>query len=295
MTAPRKQESSRSRVSILLTLLCRGDLIIVLLALCLLIFLTLQSTNAADTPSQRVNKSDGAGDHYSLTEEDCQLALFARDKLLADEVLGPLNLGVTVRAGVATLWGTVPSPALAHRAQERIRVVPGMVQIRNDLRITNLDEETAEFIKGPAGGREQVKRTKDEQNFTNSSISSTNTASLARRREMTPLVSRSDEFKQSNTQSNPPLVMPSIAVPAGPMVTVSSFEPAPHLTSNSPLLNSLERLRRNSERYQGIHYDIQAGVVHIWGNSVRGGDVFTFAQMAARIPGVQRVIVEQKR
>ena len=112
---------------------------------------------------------------------------------------------------------------------------------------------------------------------------------------MAPLVSRSEDFKQSTAKSNPPLVMPSIAVPAGPTVTVSSFEPAPHWAPPSPLVNSLERLRRNSERFQGIGYDIQAGVVHVWGNCAMGGDVFTFAQMAARIPGVQRVIVEQKR
>src|SRR5262245_41730962 len=169
MKLPAKQESNRSRVSLLFTLLWRGDLIIALLAVCLLIFLTLQSTSAADTPIQKANKSNGPGDDFQLTEEDCQLALFARDKLLADEVLGPLNLGVTVRAGVATLWGTVPSPALAHRAQERIRGVPGLAQVRNDLRISSLDEETAEFMKGPASGRELVKKTNEEQKFIGSS------------------------------------------------------------------------------------------------------------------------------
>jgi BON domain-containing protein len=297
MTLPGKQENNRSRASLSFTFLWQGDLIIALLAMCLLIFLTLQPTSAADTSLQSLPKSDGPGDNFPLTEENCQLALFARDKLLADEVLAPLNLGVTVRGGVATLWGTVPSPALAHRAQERIRGVAGLAQIRNDLRISNLDEETAEFIKGPAGGREFVKKTNEEPKIIGSASSSANAypSSLARRREMTPLVSRSEDFKQATAKSNPPLVMPSIAVPVGPTVSVSSFEPAPHWTPTSPVASSLERLRRNSERFQGIHYDIQGGVVHVWAASARGGDVFTFAQLAARIPGVQRVMVEQNR
>ncbi|HEV2948812.1 MAG TPA: BON domain-containing protein, partial [Gemmataceae bacterium] len=278
-------------------LVCRVDLMAVLLPVCLMIFLGLQSTNAADIQGERASKLDGSDVNLQPTEEDCQLALFARDRLLGDEVLGPLNLGVTVRAGVATLWGTVPSPALAHRAQERIRTVPGLAQVKNDLRISNLDEDTAEFLKGPVGGKDEVRKINEQQKSIGSFDPSTTTSpsSLARRREMAPLVSRGEEFKRSAAKSSPPLVMPSIPVPAGPTLTVSSFEPAPHWAPRSPLENSVERLRRNNERFQGIRYRVEDGVVHLWGSQATGADIFTFAQMAARLPGAQRVIVEQNR
>jgi hypothetical protein len=169
--------------------------------------------------------------------------------------------------------------------------------VKNDLRISNLDEDTAEFLKGPATGREEVRRMNDEKRsigIFDSSIAPHGSSS-PRRREVAPLVSRSEEFKRSTAKFNPPLVMPSIAVPAGPTVSVSSFEPAPHWASRSPLENSVERLRRNNERFQGIRYRVEDGVVHLWGSQATGGDVFTFAQMAARLPGAQRVIVEQNR
>jgi osmotically-inducible protein OsmY len=287
------QRNSHLRVS---TLVCRLDLIAVLLPVCLMIFLGLQSTNAADIQGERASKLDGSDVNLQPTEEDCQLALFARDRLFGDEVLGPLNLGVTVRAGVATLWGTVPSPALAHRAQERIRTVPGLARVKNDLRISNLDEDTAEFLKGPTRDRE-VRRMNEQQKSIGSFDPSTTTSpsSLARRREVAPLVSRAEDFKRSAAKFSPPLVMPSIPVPAGPTVTVSSFEPAPDWAPRSPLENSVEGLRRNNERFQGIRYRVEDGVVHLWGSQATGADVFTFAQMAARLPGVLRVIVEQNR
>ena len=294
MSASANQRKCHLRVSGSHALGGRLELMAVLLPVCLMIFLGLQSTNAADIPGERDRKSDGSGGSLQPTEEDCQLALFARDRLLGDEVLAPLNLGVTVRAGVAALWGTVPSPALAHRAQERIRTVPGLAQVKNDLRISNLDEDTTEFLKGPIGGKDEVREINEQQKSIGSFDPSTTTSpSLTRRREMSPLVSRGEEFKRSAAKVSPPLVMPSIPVPAGPAVTVSSFEPASHWTPRSPLENSVERL--NNERFQGIRYRVEDGVVHLSGSPATGGDVFTFAQMAARLPGVQRVIVEQNR
>jgi hypothetical protein len=172
-----------------------------------------------------------------------------------------------------------------------------LAQVKNDLRISNLDEDTAEFLKGPASGKDEVRRMNDERKSIGlfDSSTSSHASSSLRRREVTPLVSRGEEFKRSAAKVSPPLVMPSIPVPAGPAVTVSSFEPASHWAPRSPLENSVERLRRNNERFQDIRYRVEDGVVHLWGSPVTGGDVFTFAQMAAHLPGVQRVIVEQNR
>ncbi len=237
-----------------------------------IILLGSQSTNAADSfanPNSPIGnaKSEGRFRISDLgfgisqgatpgtsppTEKDCQSALFAREALLNDDCLAPLNIGVTVRSGVATLWGTVPSPALAHRAEERIRLVPGLAQVKNDLRISN--EE--------------------------------------------------DTWLGSN-KAGPPLLMPPIAVPRGPdlsltpppTITVSSFGPAPKPMSAPmpPLVEAIERMGKESERFHGIRFEVQGGIVHLWGSAATSGDIFTWAQQIAHIPGVERVVIERSR
>jgi hypothetical protein len=216
------------------------------------------------------------------TEADCQLALFARDALLQDEFLAPFNIGVSVRSGVATLWGTVPSPALARRAEERVRIVPGLAQVKNDLRTSTHDEELADFLKGtPPDASQSLQEAK-------------------RWDHTVPLVSREDAGRQSRLNANkagPPLLMPAINIPAGPTQTVSSFEPTPNpkLAPIPLLVETLEHMRKNNERFRGIRIEVQGGVVRLWSNAANRGDAFTLAQQIAHVPGVERVIVEQNR
>jgi len=94
--------------------------------------------------------------------------------------------------------------------------------------------------------------------------------------------------------------MPLIQVLTGPQKTVSSFEPRMtqpilKVSSVSPLVETLEQLRRSSERFRPIRIEVQGGVVRLWGNAARGEDVFTFAQRISHLPGVERVIVERSR
>src|SRR5690349_19380064 len=59
----------------------------------------------------------GAGPSYlEGVGGDTLLTISARRTLAADAELAPLSIGVSVHWGVATLWGNVPSPALAERA-----------------------------------------------------------------------------------------------------------------------------------------------------------------------------------
>jgi hypothetical protein len=205
--------------------------------------------------------------------------------LLQDEILGPLNVGVTVHSGTATVWGTVPNVALSRRAEERVRGVLGLTQVKNDLRIAVGDDETAEFLgmatwRPPAALKEKAK-TRDRP---------------------IPLVSRAEESWPSSNEAalvSPP-IMPPIQIPAGPQRTVSSFEPpmtppVSKVSSLPPLVETLEQLRRSSERFRPIRIEVQGGVVRLWGNAARGEDVFTFAQRISHLPGVERVIVERSR
>src|SRR5437773_774191 len=57
----------------------------------------------------------------------------ACQRLQEDELLAPLNVGVKVRHRVAILWGPIPTAELALRAEQRLRTMIELVDVRNDL------------------------------------------------------------------------------------------------------------------------------------------------------------------
>src|SRR5262245_18641775 len=83
---------------------------------------------------------------------DIQLALYARRALLQDQELAPLNLGVRVEYGEATLWGTVPSRALEEKALKLVGKVQGIYKVRSDLRVVSngLAEALRKLLDGLA-------------------------------------------------------------------------------------------------------------------------------------------------
>jgi hypothetical protein len=260
----RKAFSSQSRME-------RGAVLSLMVAIALL---TLQSARAADWPSSA---------NHELTEKDCQDALFARDALLQDETLASWNIGVTVRSGLATLWGTVGSPALAHRAEERVRRVAGIAQVKNELRLAdNSVDWDKNLDRAPSRPQPVVKEPAKKWDAP------------------TPLVSREEPWANaSRPTTSPPTLMPPIQVPAGRTESgssgwtesVSSFGPAAYYAPS--LIESVDRLRRSSERFRSVRFEVQGSVVRVWG--ANSGDVFAFAQQLSHQPGVQRVVIERTR
>src|SRR5205823_13848821 len=57
----------------------------------------------------------------------------ACQRLQEDVLLAPLNVGVKVRNRVAILWGPVPTAELALRAEQRLRTMIELIDVRNDL------------------------------------------------------------------------------------------------------------------------------------------------------------------
>jgi hypothetical protein len=71
---------------------------------------------------------------------DWQLTLKARHKLWDDPVLEKLNLGVTVRDGVATLNGAVPSAAVAEQAVKLLKCIVGVKGVVNETYVPPVDD-----------------------------------------------------------------------------------------------------------------------------------------------------------
>src|SRR5437867_2453931 len=74
--------------------------------------------------AERPGKADEAEPGPALEDspeflgDDARLCWLARRAFLQDEVLAPLNLGVRIRQGVATLWGSAPTEDVVRRALE---------------------------------------------------------------------------------------------------------------------------------------------------------------------------------
>src|SRR5262245_27493519 len=72
-------------------------------------------------------------DEGALTARDLELQLEARALLLKEKGFARLMPRVMVRRRVAILYGLVSSLELAYRAEELVRQVPGVVEVRNEL------------------------------------------------------------------------------------------------------------------------------------------------------------------
>ncbi|MBY0527091.1 MAG: BON domain-containing protein, partial [Gemmataceae bacterium] len=83
----------------------------------------------------------------SQSLRDSRLAARARRALNEDPVLATLNVGVSVRSGVAQLWGPVPTPSLVRRAEDIVRRVPGVVAVQSELHIEVRDDLLNEVVQ----------------------------------------------------------------------------------------------------------------------------------------------------
>src|SRR5438132_1579912 len=72
---------------------------------------------------------------------DTELTIAARRTIAQDRALAGVNVGVSVRQNVATLWGSIPSPALAQRAVAAVQRVPGVRSVRNQLALVPREDD----------------------------------------------------------------------------------------------------------------------------------------------------------
>ena len=84
---------------------------------------TAQSTTPTATPAQTQQRPDSA------------IAADISKSLMASDTLRPLNLGVWVHDGTATLTGTVPTPELRTQAEDMVKAVAGIQNVDDKITI----------------------------------------------------------------------------------------------------------------------------------------------------------------
>lgn len=221
------------------------------------------------------------GSAHAADPTDARLTLESRQSLNADEKLAALNLGVSVKAGIATLFGPVPSEELARRAEARVRVVTGLRNVRNELHVAppaepDLRKLAAALEKsGPTGP------TLPEPILT---LDPAGIAALPPKAQHAPPVSTL--FSLAKSDPAPTMIAPVQPTGHGPIPPRFPGE------ANDPSAE-IEQLRRSDKRYQGLQAKWSHGVVSVSGSLRKWPDLWDFADAVSKLPGVERVRIEK--
>jgi osmotically-inducible protein OsmY len=202
---------------------------------------------------------------------DVEVTIRAREALGKDRELAPLNLGVKVRRGEATLWGPVPSAALIRRATQVLENVRGVYKVRSELYI----------VMPPPGPL--VLPLPEPPTLTESSSPDRVVSRL------NDLPGRTAEAPRAHVTLRGPVE----AVPPPQTDPPPTRQPDPPPVES--LAKAVERLRQSDLRFVSIKTEVRGGTVIVRGGTVRGEYVTAFAQAVAKLPGVDQVEVASGR
>jgi osmotically-inducible protein OsmY len=208
---------------------------------------------------------------------DIRIALRARRALSQDAELGRLNIGVSVRQGVVSLWGRAPTEALARRAEHKVGKVQGVFSVRSELRI------------------EPVERERDETPTLPLSIHMPTIGPLPGARDP-----RSPGVLAGNPREREP-GPPSLRDAAWLALPVPAQAPPAMLLNPRPadpseeLKAAVERVIRSDARFAGVRAEVREGVVTLRGTVAVIDHAMELARQVSRLNGVESVVVEQVR
>ncbi len=112
-----------------------------------------------------------AGENASTTDDvkavasDAWITTKVKVRLMAEPGLSPVGVNVDTRAGVVTLFGTVPTQDLKARAAAQVREVAGVKGVENELqivpdsvakRVEAKDEQVLEAVRKHLGARDSL-------------------------------------------------------------------------------------------------------------------------------------------
>lgn len=209
----------------------------------------------------------------SALADESPLVLAARQALIKDDKLASLNLGVSVKDGVATVWGAVPDESTGRRAEERLRSVPGIHTVLGEWHVLSASDR---LLDRPATGEDST---------------------LPRPVVMAPMPMpmAPPRPKPVVIETAKPQALP-IAPP--PHVIASLRDPIPVLPPAPPapsadLRQTVDRLVQQDGRYRDLKVELEGGIVLLSGRLSTWSDLWPLADALGRVPGVDRVRVAQ--
>jgi hypothetical protein len=215
-----------------------------------------------------VGETASAGEPFADT--DARATLAARKALHGDEQLAGLSLGVSVKNGVATIWGLVPTDSSARRVERRVKSIAGVREVRGDLHVQANDDP-------PAWDRNRIAKVELDLP---APVVMDSPISL-------PPPERARRIEQKDVFPPDALATKSVETtrPGSDPFTeqLVAFKPDP-----SPQIG---KLWRSDKRYAGVEFEVKQGVVRLSGKFESWNDVWPFAEAVSLMEGVDRVVI----
>ncbi len=223
---------------------------------------------------------------------DLRLTVFVRRTLFEDPELARYNLGVSVRQGVATVWGPVPTEALARRARERLRQVLGIVEVRSELYPGTVEDspgkqpsgvEPGFLLSTPRVHGALAARTGSSPSVAEVADTSATTILDAGGPRDTP----SPSLHEAVTLM-PPLANRDVPTPVAKEPTAVLLTPTP-FRAPADLASEVVKLQQRDGRFGRLRAEVRDGVVYLRGTVRRSEDLMELAQVIALLPGIDAV------
>jgi hypothetical protein len=237
-----------------------------------------------------------------LPDADSRLTALARGTLLEDRALAPYNVGVQVHDRVATLWGPLPSEALARRAMQLLRSLPELTAVRSELRVEP-DTEPARRMRAPSQPPRASGSGLNRVGLRRPGTLVGGAVPLPPARVLSQRVAPRRQTTPNRREPVAPprkkkvFVLPAIEVGMGP----EAPSPAParrtaiprKQPASSELERSLAELRSRDARFRTVAVAVDGGLVFLRAPAVQAEDLYQLAQVISRLPGVERVVVKE--
>ena len=210
-----------------------------------------------------------------LTSRDWILNNQARRAILKDDQLAPHNIGVTVKDKIATIWGSIPAPEIAKRAEATLLKIHGIATVMNDCRIVPGTDPIPQALA------DAVRKARDEGSDPNVSA------------KMAPPPPSTVTSRQVVGKPNLELIPPisnEIERPASPPPAAVLL--APKINEGpTDSRSALERVRMSEPRFKDLNLEVRGGVVKVNGIVPRMKDAWDLAELLNALPGVKQVII----
>jgi osmotically-inducible protein OsmY len=207
----------------------------------------------------------GLGPALAGEADDAALVLTARTALARDKSLVPLNLGVCVEDGLATLFGAVPAVDLGKRAEDIVRAVPGIRGVASEIHVLAPDDPIVE------------------------KMARSNRISQADRTVPAPIVL----VPVPGTPSpQTPALNERVAAKPAP-VAVTLRDPTTDAGADASVADAVKALQRREAQWHDVKIATQGGIVHLSGSVRNWSELWSFADAISRLSGVERVVIDR--
>jgi osmotically-inducible protein OsmY len=209
----------------------------------------------------------------------------ARKLLFADPDLAGLNIGVTVHNRVATLWGPVPAAEFTYRAEQCLRSMTELAEIRNELFVSDRSEPAKLPLKldtRPIVPPENVPPPLPK--------------------ELRPVPGAPGVLMLHDPAQSKPTTTSLKAGPVDRMVLPALGTPQQDKLAPSPLVYAADQALTAAVReflqskisYQEVQFAVREGAVYLRPGNGDANAVQEAARAIAKLPGVAGVIVVDK-